>query len=151
MGKFTSTGVTIGLVASQPATNDASGYGDLTFVDIGQTSNIPSFGPTVAVVESNPLATGITEKFKGFINNGSTSVDFDLDPGDAGQILISDATIGTNKNVRHSFKIEYSSGDIRYFQGKVFSDSETPGSANSMVSGTAQIEIETIVLKVAAT
>lgn len=150
MGKFTSTGATIGLVADQPATNDDTGYSALTYVDIGQTTNIPSFGPTVAVVESNPLATGITEKFKGFINNGSTSVDFDLDPTDAGQILVSSATIGANKDVRHSFKIEYSTGDIRYFQGKVFSDSETPGGANSMVSGTAQIEIETVVLKVAA-
>lgn len=150
MGKFTSTGVTIGLVASPPATNDEAGYAALTYVTIGETTNIPQFGPTVAVVESNPLETGITEKYKGFINNGSTSVDFDIDPDDAGQQLIDDGAIGASKNVRHSFKVAYSSGDVRYFQGKIFSDSETPGSANSMVTGTAQIEIETAILKVAA-
>ena len=150
MSKFTSTGCTIGLVASSPATEDEAGYAALSYVQIGETTNIPQFGPTVAVVESNPLESGIVEKFKGFINNGSTSVDFDVDPTDAGQILVGDGVTGADKDTRHSFKIEYSSGDIRYFQGKIFSNSETPGSANSMVSGTAQIEIETNVLKVAA-
>ena len=150
MGKQTSTGLTVKLSASQPATPDASGYAALTYTEIGEVTNVPSFGPTVAVVESNPLKTGITEKFKGFINNGSTSVDFDVDTEDAGQILLSSGTIGANKDVRHSFVIEYADGSKRYFQGKIFSDSETPGSANSMLTGTAQIEIETEVLKVAA-
>lgn len=150
MGKFTSTGCLISLVAESPATQDEAGYAALTYVQIGETTNIPQFGPTVAVVESNPLETGITEKFKGFINNGSTSVDFDLDDEDPGQILVGEGVTGASKDVRHSFKIEYSTGTIRYFQGKIFSNSETPGGANSMVTGTAQIEIETNILKVAA-
>ena len=88
MAKITSTGTKLSVVAGDPATPDASGYGDLSFVEVGEVIDLPEYGPNVQVVESNPLATGITEKFKGFINYGSQSMGLEFDSADAGQIIL---------------------------------------------------------------
>lgn len=150
--KMTSTGVTIAAVLGAPATFDQAGFEALTFTTIGQVSNIPAFGPTVQVVESNPLATGITEKFVGFVNYGSVALEADYDDTDAGQALVTsavdtgDASFGQD----FSFELTYSTGAKRYWVGKFFSATENPGSANSMVSTSMNVEINTPVLKVAA-
>jgi len=152
MAKMTSTGVAIRAVEGAPATFDEAGFGALSFVNIGQVSNIPAFGPTVQVVESNPLATGITEKFVGFVNYGSVALEADYDDEDAGQALVTDAVTTTDASFGKdfSFELEYQSGAKRYWVGKFFSATENPGSANSMVSTSMNVEINTPVLKVAA-
>lgn len=150
--KMTSTGITIAAVLGAPATFDQAGFEALTFENIGQVSNIPAFGPTVQVVESNPLATGITEKFVGFVNYGSVALEADYDDEDAGQSLVTsavdtgDASFGQD----FSFELTYSTGAKRYWVGKFFSATENPGSANSMVSTSMNVEINSPVLKVAA-
>lgn len=149
---MTSTGITIGAVLGAPATFDQAGFEALTFENIGQVTNVPAFGPTVQVVESNPLATGITEKFVGFVNYGSVALEADYDDTDAGQALVTsavdtgDASFGQD----FSFELTYSNGAKRYWVGKFFSATENPGSANSMVSTSMNVEINTPVLKVAA-
>lgn len=152
MAKMTSTGVNIRAVEGAPATFDQAGFEALSFVNIGQVSNIPAFGPTVQVVESNPLATGITEKFVGFVNYGSVALEADYDDEDAGQALVTDAVTTTDASFGKdfSFELEYQSGAKRYWVGKFFSATENPGSANSMVSTSMNVEINTPVLKVAA-
>ena len=149
---MTSTGITIAAVLGAPATFDAAGFEALTFENIGQVTNVPTFGPTIQVVESNPLATGITEKFVGFVNYGSVALEADYDDEDTGQALATsavdtnDASFGEN----FSFELTYSTGAKRYWVGKFFSATENPGSANSMVSTSMNVEINTPVLKVAA-
>lgn len=152
MAKMTSTGVTIAAVEGAPATFDQAGFEALSFVNIGQVSNIPAFGPTIQVVESNPLATGITEKFVGFVNYGSVALEADYDDEDAGQALVTDAVTTTDASFgqNFSFELTYSTGAKRYWVGKFFSATENPGSANSMVSTSMNVEINTPVLKVAA-
>lgn len=153
MSKFTSTGITLSVAAAQPATEDEAGYAALSYTEILGVTNMPAFGATVNVVESRPLKTGVVEKYKGFINYGSVPVDFDIIEGDAGQALVTAGVTGAEKNTRHSFKLTYQVGALtatRYFQGKFFSDPENPGSADSMVSGSANVEIETAIIKVAA-
>src|SRR5690625_7691197 len=78
MGKMTSTGITLGVVASTPATNDAAGFGALTFVDVGEVIDLPEYGPNVQVVEFQPLATGVNQKLSGFINYGSLAICLEL-------------------------------------------------------------------------
>lgn len=147
--KMTSTGVVLSVVADTPATNDAAGYEALTFVEVGELVDLPEYGPTVTVVESNPLKTGITEKFAGFTNYGSVSLGLEWDPEDAGQTILADAINPGGAYVVHSFKVAYNDGTVEYFQGGVFSYTRAPGSANSMVGSTAQVEINTEVLRVA--
>lgn len=150
MAKITSTGTKFSIVADTPATFDAAGYALLTYTEVGEVVDLPEYGANVSVVESNPLATGVTEKFKGFINYGSQSIGLDYDSADAGQQILDDAVTGANKNLEHSVKIEYQDGSVDYYACRVFSYTKAPGSANSMVGSTAQVEINTPVINVAA-
>ncbi|HAD31524.1 MAG: hypothetical protein CL578_22385 [Alteromonadaceae bacterium] len=151
MSVLTSTGTILSVVADEPATIDAAGFGALTFVEVGEVTDIPEYGPNVQVVEHNPLKTGVTQKFKGFINYGSTALQLAQDVADAGQVILSDGVTGSTKNDEHSFSIEYQDGSIDYFTGKVFSYTTNPGSANSMVGSTASVEINSIVVRVLPT
>lgn len=152
MAKMTSTGITLEAVEGEPASFDDTGFEAQSYVKIGQVTNIPAFGPTVQVVESNPLETGITEKFVGFVNYGSVALEADYDDEDEGQALITDAVDTTNSSFGQSFsfKLTYSTGAVRYWVGKFFSASENPGGANSMVTTSMNVEINSPVLKVAA-
>ena len=152
MAKMTSTGIKIAAVLGAPATFDDAGYKALTYVDMGQVTNIPEFGPTIQVVNSEPLATGITEKFVGFVNYGSVAIEADYDDEDAGQSLATDAVTTTDASFGKdfSFELTYPSGAVRYWVGKFFSATENPGGANSMVTTSMTVEINTPVLKVAA-
>lgn len=148
MGKLTSTGVTLGVVAGLPATVDAAGFGALDYENVGEVVDLPEYGPTVQVVESNPLATGITEKYAGFTNYGSIAIGLELDVADAGQIILEAAIPDAGVDAPHSFAITYSDGTIEYFHGGVFSYTRAPGSANSMVGSTASVEINSKIIRV---
>ena len=150
MAKLTSTGTILSVVAGDPATFNAAGYADLTFVVVGEVIDLPEYGPNVQVVESNPLATGITEKFKGFINFGSQSMGLEFDAEDAGQLVLAAGVEGASKNQQHAVKIEYQDGSIDYYSARIFSYTKAPGSANSMVGSTVQVEINTPITRVAA-
>lgn len=154
MSKMTSTGLIFAVSTGLPATEDQAGYEALTFTPVGGVTGVAAFGAAAALVESNPLATGVTEKYKGFINYGSVAVDADYDDTDAGQAIMEaaaeDYSTGGAGFDRHSFKVTYQTGAVRYFQGKVFSAPENPGSANSMVTRSMQVEIETAIVRVAA-
>lgn len=152
--KMTSTGIKISAFQGLPATIDAAGFAavGMVYVKIGQVTNIPEFGPTIQVVESNPLETGITEKFTGFVNYGSTTIEADYDDEDAGQQLVQGAVTTTDASFgkEFSYKLEYQSGAVRYWVGRFFSATENPGSANSMVTTSMSVEINSPVIRVAA-
>jgi hypothetical protein len=150
MAKLTSTGTILSVVAGDPATFTAADYALLAFVEVGEVIDLPEYGPNVQVVESNPLATGITEKFKGFINFGSQSMGLEFDSEDAGQQILADGVEGATKNQQHAVKIEYQDGSIDYYSARIFSYTKAPGSANSMVGSTVQVEINTPITRVAA-
>jgi lysophospholipase L1-like esterase len=150
MTAITSTGTLIYIAVGAPPTFDYTGYTSLSYDAIGEVTNIPQFGPSVQVVEHNPLSTGITQKFKGFINYGSVSIEAAYDPSDVGQIASSVAVTGAEKNTIHSFKLEYQDGSVKYWAGKVFSYTQNPSSANSMVSTSILIEINTVILSVSS-
>jgi len=146
----TSTGVLLAVVAAEPGTHDAAGFAALTFVAIGEVVNVPEYGASAQVVTHEPLATGITEKYKGFINYGSLAIELGHDSTDAGQVIIAAGVTGANKNVEHSFKLTYPDGAVDYWTGKFFSYTKNPGAANSIVSSTAQVEINSTIVEVAA-
>lgn len=148
MAVITSTGTLFALAAAQPATVDAVGFAALTFTNVGEITELPEYGASAEVVSHQPLATGITEKYKGFINNGSMSIQCARDADDAGQQLLALGVTGINKNVEHSFRITYQDGSIDYFTGKIFSYTKNPGGANSMVGSSVQVEINSVIVEV---
>ena len=148
MSVLTSTGTIFGVAAAAPATVDAVGFAALTYLNVGELTEIPEYGPSAEVVTHQPLATGITEKYKGFINNGSMSIQCARDADDAGQALLALGVTGINKNVEHSFRITYQDGSIDYFTGKIFSYTKNPGGANSVVGSSVQVEINSVIVEV---
>lgn len=146
MTAITSTGTIVSISAGPPVAFDQASFELLTYSVIGELTNVPAFGPNVQVVEHNPLGTGITEKFKGFINYGSSSLEAAYDPADPGQVIAEDGVVGSAINTEHSFKLEYQDGSVKYWTGKLFSYTQAPSSANSMVTTTMQMEINTPIL-----
>lgn len=144
----TSTGVLFAVVAASPATLDAAGFGALTYENVGEVTDIAEIGSDTAVVTHMPLSTGVVEKFKGFINYGSSSVSFAKDAADAGQAVLQSGADGANKNLQHSVRITLQDGTFLYFTAKIFSFKITPGSADSIVGSTSSVEIESLIVEV---
>jgi len=115
--------------AAAPATYDASGYGALTWVDVGAASEIPEFGAAYSPVTFTPLKTGIVNKFHGELNYGSITVPLGYDSADAGQIILLAALASKNEI---SFRETRSDGTIRFISGKVmsFPRGQSVGSVN---------------------
>lgn len=150
MAVVTSTGMVFKIVAEEPATYDQAGYEALTWVEVGEVTDIPEYGAQVDVVTHQPLETGITEKYKGFINYGSSSLSLGRDTSDVGQVILKAAVVGAEKNTEHSLGFFYPDGSVEYTTGKIFSYTSNPGSANSIVGSTVNIEINREILDVAA-
>ena len=152
MTVITSTGLTVAVSANEPATIDETGFAALSYTTIGEVTDFPEYGPNTDVVNHQPLATGITEKYKGFTDYGSTSMGLGRDATDAGQAILSAGSTpgGGTFNTNHSFKLTYSDGSVDYFYGQIFSYTKAPGSANSIVASTANIEINSKIVEVAA-
>ena len=153
MAKQTTTGITLGIAEGEPATLDAAGFEAMSYTEIGQLTNVPEFGPTISVVESTPLKTAIVEKFVGSVNYGSQTLEADFDDEDAGQDLVTDAVTVGSASFGKQFSIEltYASGAKRYYLGRFFSATENPGTVDSMVGLSMNLEINSQVLKVAPT
>jgi hypothetical protein len=115
--------------AAAPATYDASGYGALTWTDVGEASEIPEFGAAYSPVTFTPLKTGIVNKFHGELNYGSITVPLGYDSADAGQIILLAALASKNEI---SFRETRSDGTTRFISGKVmsFPRGQSVGSVN---------------------
>jgi len=142
----TSAGTTIG-ITSAPGTYDVAAFDLLTFVSIGEVTDIGEMGKTYNVVTHNPLATRQTKKLKGAYDNGSVSVQIAIDEADAGQIAALAALISDDS---YAFAITKQNGAIDYFTAKVTSFTSSVGSVDSIASGTIQLEIDNDILKKAA-
>jgi hypothetical protein len=144
----TAAGTKLAMSAGIPAAQTDVGYTALTFTTVGGVETIGGFGATTEVVTFTPL-DGPVEKYKGPTNYGQLSPSMKVDDADAGQALIQTASAPTNSDL-YAFRITKPDGSLRFFQGRVFGFPETIGAANSMVTATPAIEINTAVVKKAA-
>ena len=115
---FTSAGTTLGLVADAPATEDEAGYSALTFVSVGEITDLGEFGREYSEVTHNPLGERRTQKLKGSFNDGSITLQMGRVPSDAGQALIQTAL---DDDADYSFEVTLQDGTVQYFQAKVMS------------------------------
>ena len=141
-----SVGTTLGMVASSPATYDSAGFAALTFVTVGEITNMGDVGGTAQIVENTTLQSGIIGKYKGSINYGSAPITIGKDATDAGQVLLKAAFDGADRDTEHSFAITDSNGDITYFSGLVSSYVKSTGDANTvrMLNTTIELNNELI-------
>lgn len=150
MGAITSTGTIMSVAAAQPATFDQVGYEALSFTEVGEVLSIAEYGATTQVVTHEPLKTGVTEKFKGFINYGQASAQLAYDSSDAGQAILKAGSDGATRFQNHSIKIEYSDGSVDYLDAGIFSYTKNPSGANSMVGSSVGLEVNRAPVEVAA-
>jgi hypothetical protein len=115
--------------AATPATFDADGYVALTWVDVGEASEVPEFGAAYSPVTFTPLKTGIVNKFHGELNYGSITIPLGYDSADAGQVILL-AALASKDEI--SFRETRSDGTVRYIMGKVmsFPRGQSVGSVN---------------------
>ncbi len=83
----TNIGTTIGIVAAAPATFDAAGYAALTFVLIGEITDLGDLGREFEKLVHAPMATGGKVKKKGGFDEGSVELKLGRNTDDAGQIV----------------------------------------------------------------
>lgn len=147
MGTMTSAGTKLAISAVAPATQDAAGYGALTFTEIGKVESIGAFGATTEEITFQPLR-GARESHKGGTNYGTLSPSIAHDDDDAGQTLL--RTAAEDATDLYSFEVTFASAAKRYFQARVFGYPENVGAANAMLMANPSIGLSTAVVKVAA-
>jgi len=131
MAIITSIGTKFYVSAAVPATNDAAGFGALTWTQIKNVVGFPTSSPKVGDVTYTTIEDGITQHLHGSIDHGSTSVKLAHDPLDAGLIIVK---AGNNNGTNHSFKVVDGAGDIRYQSGLI-SNGEYPEPTDTAVNG----------------
>jgi len=146
MGSTTAAGTALAISAAAPATEDETGYAALTYTEVGQIESIGAIGAVFNKVEFQPLK-GPKQKHKGSVDYGSLQPSLAHDDEDAGQTLLRTAA---DSNDRYSFEVTYPDGAKRYFQGRVFGYPENTDGADSIIMANPTVEIDTIVVKVAA-
>lgn len=136
----TSAGTTIGIVAAAPATFDVAGYEALTFINIGEVTDLGEFGRQYALVTHNPVGSRGTVKKKGSFNEGTMTLQLGLDTDDAGQILAKAASLSDND---YSFRVTTQNGDIYYFRAQVMSFRVGVGGVDTITTATITLELTT--------
>lgn len=140
--------------AHTAATDTASEYAALTWVEIGDVVSYGEFGATFEEIIHQPISDGETYRFKGTRNNGSLTLGLGRAPGDAGQALL---IAHAETYVDYPFKVALNdtpepggTPTTMYFPGKVMSYTTAIPSSNSVVGSTCTIGINGKMLEVAA-
>jgi hypothetical protein len=132
-------GTTLKISATAPATFDAAGYAALTFVEIGEITDVGEFGREYKVASYTPLKTGGTRKLKGGFDEGQLTAQLALDSVDAGQVLAKAALAATGN---YSFVITSQGLDKHYFQAKTMSFKAAGVNADGVSMGSIALEID---------
>ena len=118
MAVETSAGTLLHISAGKPATFDGAGYAavGMTWTPVGEVVDMGEFGRKYALIKHNPVATRVTQKFKGSYDEGNMPLKLALDNDDAGQILCKTAS---KSDASYSIKITLPGGDTYYCQAIV--------------------------------
>lgn len=138
----TSAGSTLHVVAAgvAPATYDDTGYTALTWVKVGEITDLGEFGREYNLVTHNPIDSRGTQKFKGSFNEGQIALQLGLQTDDAGQIILKSASLADGA---YSFKVTTQNGDVYYFRAMVMSFKVGVGSVDSITAASVTLELTT--------
>lgn len=138
MTVFTSAGTTLGISAAAPATYDAQGYGNLSFTEIGEVSDLGEIPSRVyELVTWQPISERGMRKAKGGYQIGSQTITVGIDAADAGQTLLDTAT---NADTVYSVKIAHPELGTIYARALVMGGPKNYGDVNSIA--TRQVTLE---------
>ena len=109
-------GATLSVSADAPASEDATGYGALSWTEVGRVISIGEFGDQSQDISFDVLKIGRTVHASGPKDIGEVPVVIEYDGADAGQTLVKD---NNNTNTSLSFQITDPDGASIYFFGLV--------------------------------
>ena len=147
----TAAGSKLYVSSGTPATYDKAGFEALTWVEVGEVTEIPSFGKVFNIVNHNPLGDRQTVKRKGSYDTGSIDVpyayDLSISGADAGQALL---LAGLETDSSYSFWVDIKQLKAHYFTGQIASAPTTVGSVDQIVMKNTTIAIDDDVVEVNA-
>jgi hypothetical protein len=142
---MTSAGSTLAISDSLPATPTVTLYAALTYLDIGEITDLGSTGRTYNIVTHNPVGSRGTVKLKGSYNDGTKTVQAAYAPGNTGQAMVATAL---DDDAFYSFKETLQDGTILYYQAMVASAPVNVGTVDQVTGTTFNIEIKSGTIKV---
>lgn len=160
MARFSTAGTKLYIGSAMAEVDDdrvLSDFSGLTYVEVKNTTNLGNFGDTSAQITSDEIGRDRTVKAKGTRNAGTMSVICNNNPTDPGQLAMHAAEASPSD---YAFKIVFPDapatgsapvGSTRYFAAKVMSDPEDLGTANNFATVTFNLDINSNIVKVAAT
>lgn len=142
---FSSVGSKFYLSAGVPATENAAGFGALTYTEVKELTDIGMIGPESAVILHNPVRENVTYKLKGTRNNGALDLKMARAPTDPGQALLITAEAST---AFYAAKVELQNGTLLYCQVLVMSYKTGVGGQSQITSAEAKCEISGAIVTV---
>ena len=145
----TTAGTTFAVVSGIPATYDSAGFAALSWVSVGEVTNMGDIGPEFTLVTYDAIGNRITKKLKGQVDMGSQSIEVGRDGTDAGQVILKAAvTVGSaSEDSVHSFRVTYKDASIEYYTGLPMSYSTSLGDANQVTSASIAIELDNTIVE----
>jgi hypothetical protein len=122
------------VAAALPATNDVPGFAALTWVQIGELTDIGSVkGRAYNTSTHAPISSAQQIEKKASYKLGKADMVVGWDGADAGQTLIE--TAANSNTAVYSFKLVKQGGGIRYFTAQVMEFIENFGTVDNIVQG----------------
>jgi len=131
----------------------ASDFDSETWTEIDGLENIGTFGDAAQTITSSLINRGRDVKQKGTRNAGTMDLIVALNYADAGQLALIAAEKSPNE---YAFRVDFNdapeggSPSQRFFVGLVMSASEELGEANNTIKLNASLEINSNIVRVAA-
>ncbi len=141
-----------GVKATQSTDFVASDFASEVWTEIDGWETVGSFGDSAQLITTQLVNRNRDLKQKGTANAGSMQCQFAQIDGDAGQQALFAAAVGTNKS-NYAFRVdgnETGTPSKRYFVGLAMGFAEQGGSANTVRMVQCTIEINSNVVRVAA-
>jgi hypothetical protein len=138
MAVMTSAGSTLSIATGAPATYDAAGFTALTYVVVGEVTDIGEVGREYATVTHMPVGSRVVRKFKGSYNNGTMQIQMARDTANAGQTAMKAALIS---DADYSFKITLQDLVKIHFVGKVTTFKTSVGSVDQITGANCTVEV----------
>lgn len=135
----TTAGTTIHISAALPAAVTETGYGALSFTEIGEITDGGSVGRTYNTVTHSPIGSRGVVKIKGSFDDGTMTIQMAYAPGNAGQVLVETAL---DDDAFYSFKVVLQNGTIKFFQAQVTSAPVNIGSVDTVTGSTVNLAIK---------
>lgn len=126
-----------------PNPYNVAGFEGLTWVEVGEVTDLGEFGRVYNQVTHNPLADRRTVKRKGSYDDGNVTMQLALVTGDAGQVILDEALDDDNS---FPFRVVFQDGAVRYFAAQVMSFPINVGGVDQILSASVQLGIDNDIL-----